>query len=42
MNIIQIAKMIKDEEAINILENPENFPKEWIENAKERMRGKRR
>jgi len=37
MGIIQIAKMIKDEEARNILSHPEDFPDELVEYAKSRF-----
>ena len=36
INILQLARKIKDEDALKILENPENFPKDWIDNAKRR------
>lgn len=39
MNIINIAKSIKDEDAQKILSNPECFPSDWIDNAKRRLSG---
>ena len=38
MNMIDSAKQIKDEDAKIILEHPENFPIDWVENAKDRFR----
>jgi len=37
MNIIDVAKQIKDEDARKILDAPENFPQDWIDNAKMRL-----
>jgi len=38
MNIIKVAKQIKDEEARLMLEHPEDYPPEWIKNCKERLK----
>jgi len=39
MNLIDIAKIIKDKEAKSILEHPEDFPDGWIKNAEYRLLG---
>jgi len=39
MKITDLAKQIKDEDAENILSHPEDFPKDWVENAKLRLDG---
>ena len=36
-NIIDVARLIKDEEAKNILSNPDSFPKDWVDNARRRL-----
>jgi len=37
LNILEIAKQIKDEEAKTLLEHPEDFPEEWVEIARRRF-----
>ena len=36
MDITEVAKQIKNEEAQNIINNPESFPADWVEIAKRR------
>ena len=38
MSLTDVAKELKDEDARKILEHPENFPDDWVENAKERLK----
>jgi len=37
MNILEIAKQLKDEDARTILKHPELFPIDWVENARNRL-----
>lgn len=37
MKITDVAKQIKDEDAELILSHPEDFPKDWVDNAKLRL-----
>ena len=37
LNIVEVAKKLKDEDARKILKYKENFPIDWVENAKSRL-----
>lgn len=37
INLIELAKRIKDDDAREILKHPEDFPEDWVIHAKERL-----
>lgn len=38
MNILQLAKKIKDENAQEVLDNPKDYPKDWVRKARKRLK----